>query len=178
MTRQINVSMIGSKFMGRAHSNAWATVGHFFDVDPLPVMHLVCARNGAELAEFAARWGWAKTTTDWREAVTSDEVDLVDVATPNNVHAEQAIAALEAGKHVACEKPLAGTLADAEAMAAAAAVADGLDLRVVQLSTGAGHRAGPPARRRGRARADLSRACRVSAELGWPRHPAVVALPR
>src|SRR5262245_10181244 len=123
MTRQINVSMLGSKFMGRAHSNAWATVGHFFDVDPLPVMQLVCARNGAELADFAARWGWAKTTTDWREAVTSDEVDLVDVATPNNVHAQQAIAALEAGKHVACEKPLAGTLADAEAMAAAAAAA-------------------------------------------------------
>jgi predicted dehydrogenase len=125
MTRQINISMIGSKFMGRAHSNAWATVGHFFDVDPQPVMHLVCARNAAELDEFAARWGWAKTTTDWREAVTSDDVELVDVATPNNVHAEQAIAALEAGKHVACEKPLAGTLADAEAMAAAAAVATG-----------------------------------------------------
>ena len=125
MTNDINVAMIGSKFMGRAHSNAWASVGHFFDVDPRPLMHLVCARNGDELAEFAARWGWATTTTDWREAVTSDDVDLVDVATPNNVHAEQAIAALEAGKHVACEKPLAGTLADAEAMAAAAAAASG-----------------------------------------------------
>ena len=125
MTRRINIALIGSKFMGRAHSNAWSTVGHFFDVDPLPVMHLVCGRNEGELAEFATRWGWAGTTTDWRAAVTSDDVELVDVATPNNVHAEQAIAALEAGKHVACEKPLAGTLADAEAMAAAAASASG-----------------------------------------------------
>jgi predicted dehydrogenase len=125
MTRRINVALIGTKFMGRAHSNAWATVGHFFDADPLPVMDLVCGRNATELAEFANRWGWARTTTDWREAATSGEVELVDIATPNNVHAEQAIAALEAGKHVACEKPLAGTLADAEAMAAAAAEAAG-----------------------------------------------------
>lgn len=125
MSDRINVALIGSKFMGRAHSNAWATVGHFFDVDPLPTMQLVCARNGAELAAFANRWGWANCTTDWRMAATSGEIDLVDIATPNNAHAEQAIAALEAGKHVACEKPLAGTLADAEAMAVAAAAATG-----------------------------------------------------
>ena len=121
----INVALIGSKFMGRAHSNAWSNVGHFFDVDPAAAMHLVCARDADELAAFATRWGWAGSTTDWRAAVTADDVDLVDIATPNNVHAEQAIAALEAGKHVACEKPLAGTLADAEAMAAAAAAAVG-----------------------------------------------------
>jgi predicted dehydrogenase len=125
MTNHINIAMIGSKFMGRAHSNAWSTVSHFFDVDPLPAMHVVCGRNESELAEFAARWDWAGTTTDWRQAATADDVDLVDIATPNNVHAEQAIAALEAGKHVACEKPLAGTLADAEAMGAAAASAPG-----------------------------------------------------
>lgn len=125
MSDRINVALIGSKFMGRAHSNAWATVGHFFDVDPLPRMQLVCARNPAELADFATRWGWASSTTDWRTAATSGEIDLVDIATPNNAHAEQAIAALEAGKHVACEKPLAGRLADAEAMAVAAAAAVG-----------------------------------------------------
>jgi len=125
VTKSVKVALIGSKFMGRAHSNAWATVGHFFDVDPQASMHLVCARNPSELTAFATRWGWAGSTTDWREAVTSDDVDLVDIATPNNAHAEQAIAALEAGKHVACEKPLAGTLADAEAMAAAAATAPG-----------------------------------------------------
>jgi predicted dehydrogenase len=125
VTRHINIALIGSKFMGRAHSNAWLNVGKFFDVDPLPTMHTVVARNDSELTAFAARWGWQHHTTDWHAAVTSDDVGLVDIGTPNNVHAEQAIAALEAGKHVACEKPLAGTLSDARAMAAAAVAAPG-----------------------------------------------------
>lgn len=125
MTGQINVAMLGSKFMGRAHSNAWMNVAKFFASDPAPVMHTVVARNEAELGEFAATWGWHHSTTDWRDAVTSEEIGLVDIGTPNNVHAEQAIAALEAGKHVACEKPLAGTLADAQIMAAAAGEAAG-----------------------------------------------------
>ena len=122
---QINIALLGSKFMGRAHSNAWLNVGKFFDVDPLPTMHTVVGRNAADLDAFARQWGWAETSTDWRSTVSSDAVDLVDIGTPNNVHAEQAIAALEAGKHVACEKPLAGTLADAEAMVDAAATAAG-----------------------------------------------------
>ncbi|TDT18131.1 putative dehydrogenase [Ilumatobacter fluminis] len=121
MTDQLNIALIGSKFMGRAHSNAWLNVGRFFDVARNPVMHTVAGRNEVELREFAERWGWANTTTDWRTAVADADVDLIDIATPNHVHAEQAIAALEAGKHVVCEKPLAGTLADAEAMVAAAA---------------------------------------------------------
>ena len=122
---EINIALLGSKFMGRAHSNAWLSVGKFFDVDPMPSMHTVVGRNAAELDDFAAQWGWAHATTDWLRAVTSDDIGLVDIGTPNNVHAEQAIATLEAGKHVACEKPLAGTLADAEAMAAAADAAPG-----------------------------------------------------
>jgi predicted dehydrogenase len=125
MTGDINVALLGTKFMGRAHSNAWLNVAKFFDVDPRPTMHTVVGRNAKDLAEFAARWGWKQHTTDWKAAVTSDEIGLVDIGTPNNAHAEQAIAALEAGKHVACEKPLAGTLADARAMAAAAAGAAG-----------------------------------------------------
>lgn len=120
MTAAIHVALIGSKFMGRAHSNAWLNVGRFFPVDPVPVMHTVVARNAEETRDFAERWGWRHAATDWQAAVTDPEIDLVDIGTPNHVHAEQAIAALEAGKHVACEKPLAGTLADAEAMAAAA----------------------------------------------------------
>ncbi len=120
MTSHINIALLGSKFMGRAHSNAWLNVGKFFSVDPLPTMHTVVGRNEGELREFAEQWGWQHHTTDWRAAVTSDDVQLVDIGTPNNVHAEEAILALEAGKHVACEKPLAGTLADAVAMAAAA----------------------------------------------------------
>jgi predicted dehydrogenase len=125
MTERINIALIGSKFMGRAHSNAWLKVAKFFDVDPIPVMHSVVGRNGSEVGSFAERWGWQHASTDWRAVVTSEAVGLVDIATPNHVHAEQAIAALEAGKHVACEKPLAGTLADAESMAAAASSAPG-----------------------------------------------------
>lgn len=122
----INVALIGTKFMGRAHSNAWLSVAKFFDVDPQPVMHSVAGRNAADLEAFAARWGWQSSSTDWRAAVSAPEVGLVDIATPNGVHAEQSMAALEAGKHVVCEKPLAATLADAEAMAATAADAPGM----------------------------------------------------
>jgi predicted dehydrogenase len=113
--------MIGSKFMGRAHSNAWLSANRFFDLPCRAVMHVVAARDPAQTAAFADRWGWANATTDWRAAVTGGDVDLVDVGTPNHVHAEQSIAALEAGKAVACEKPLAGTLDDARAMRDAAA---------------------------------------------------------
>lgn len=125
MSDRLNVTLLGSKFMGRAHSNAWGQVGRFFDVSPRPTMHTVVARNAEELADFAATWGWQNHTTDWRAAVADDATDLVDIATPNDVHRDAAIAALEAGKHVACEKPLAATLEDAEAMAAAAANASG-----------------------------------------------------
>ncbi len=125
MPEHINVALLGSKFMGKAHSNAWGQVARFFDVPLQPRLHTIVARNEEELAAFAEQWGWANHTTDWRAAVTDPAIDLVDIGTPNNVHAEVAIAALEAGKHVACEKPLAGTLEDAEAMAAAAAAAPG-----------------------------------------------------
>jgi predicted dehydrogenase len=121
MTAEINVALTGSKFMGRAHSNAWLKVAKFFHVDPVPVLHTVVARNPTELTAFASRWGWQHATTDWRAAVESPDIGLVDIATPNNTHADQAIAALAAGKHVACEKPLARTLGEAEAMAQAAA---------------------------------------------------------
>jgi predicted dehydrogenase len=125
VTDLINVALLGSKFMGRAHSNAWLNVAKFFPDVPLPVMHTVAGRNAAELQAFAKQWGWANSSTDWKAVVQSDDISLVDIGTPNDVHAEQAIAALEAGKHVACEKPLAGTLDDAKAMAAAAEQAPG-----------------------------------------------------
>lgn len=125
MSEHLNVALLGSKFMGRAHSNAWLNAARFFDVAPAPVLHTVAARNVTQLEEFARNWGWQNTTTDWRAAVTDEDIGLVDIVTPNHLHAEQAIAALEAGKYVACEKPLAGTLADAEEMAAAAESAGG-----------------------------------------------------
>lgn len=120
MPKHCNVALIGQKFMGRAHSNAYTQAGHFFDLPMKPVLHTICARNGDELTPFAERWGWKNTTTRWRDLAKNDEIDLVDVSTPNDVHAEQAIAMLEAGKHVACEKPLAGSLSDARAMRDAA----------------------------------------------------------
>ena len=116
----INACLVGQKFMGRTHSNAFLKVAKFFDVPVKPVMHTVCGRNQQELEEFAKKWGWQHASTDWRKSVASPEIGLVDIGTPNDVHAEQSIAALEAGKHVACEKPLAGTLDDARAMRDAA----------------------------------------------------------
>ncbi len=106
--------------MGRAHSNAWGQVGKFFDLPVVPRLVAISARDAATLGPFALRWGFERYTTDWRLLAHDPEIQLVDVATPNHVHAEQAVAMLEAGKHVACEKPLAGTLADARAMRDAA----------------------------------------------------------
>jgi predicted dehydrogenase len=125
MARPLNIALIGQKFMGRAHSNAWGQVGRFFDLPRPVVLAAVAARNESELAPFAARWGWARHTSNWQDLAEDPAIDLVDVGTPNDVHAEQAIAMLEAGKHVACEKPLAGTLDDARAMRNAARNAKG-----------------------------------------------------
>jgi predicted dehydrogenase len=112
----VNVCLVGHKFMGRTHSNGYLKVGKFFDPPVLPVMHTIAGRNKAELDEFAQRWGWKHTSTDWKQAISNPDVGLVDIGTPNNMHAEMSIAALEAGKNVACEKPLAGNLAEARQM--------------------------------------------------------------
>jgi predicted dehydrogenase len=121
----LNIALLGTKFMGRAHSNAWTSAPRFFDLPRQPVKHTAVGRDREALDAFARRWGWEHTTTRWRQAVTDPEIDLVDVGTPNNLHADQSIAALEAGKHVACEKPLAGTLDDARRMTTAASRAAG-----------------------------------------------------
>ncbi|MFN0243439.1 MAG: Gfo/Idh/MocA family protein [Planctomycetota bacterium] len=115
------IALIGQKFMGRAHANAWGQAGRFFELARRPYVHTAAARDARELAAFAARFEIAKTTSDWRTIAEDEEVELVDIATPNDAHAEMSIAMLAAGKHVACEKPLAGTLADARAMRDAAA---------------------------------------------------------
>ncbi|QOR69611.1 Gfo/Idh/MocA family oxidoreductase [Ruania alkalisoli] len=128
----LNVAMIGYAFMGAAHSQGWRVAPRFFDLPLNPVQHLICGRNPENLAAAAANLGWAHTETDWRTAIARDDVDLVDICTPGNTHAEIAIAALEAGKHVLCEKPLANSVAEAEQMAAAAekAAANGVKAMV------------------------------------------------
>jgi len=116
----LNVCLIGQKFMGRAHSNAYSQAPRFFKLPAKLVMHTVVGRDAAGLNSFAAKWGWHHASTNWREAIANPEIDLVDVTSANDMHREMVVAALEAGKHVACEKPLAGTFADARAMRDAA----------------------------------------------------------
>lgn len=123
--RTVGVGMVGHAFMGRVHSQAWRSVGAFFDLPVTPVMAVLAGRSKERAAAAAARLGWASVETDWRELVKRDDVQIVDICTPGDSHAEIAIAALAAGKHVICEKPLANTVAEAEAMAEAAAGAPG-----------------------------------------------------
>lgn len=120
MTGTLDVALIGQRFMGRAHSNAWRQVAPFFDPPLHPFLHTIAGRGSESLEAFAKRWGWTNWTTRWQDLAEDPEIDLVDIGTPNDVHREQAILMLEAGKHVACEKPLAGTLDDARAMRDAA----------------------------------------------------------
>ena len=118
--KTVNVAMIGQGFMGRTHSNAWNQVAKFFDVPLHPVMHTCFGQPGENPPAFAANWGWARASTNWRKTVKDPAIDLVDVATPNFMHAPVAKAAIAAGKPVFCEKPIAGTLKDAREMVAAA----------------------------------------------------------
>ncbi|HLT67938.1 MAG TPA: Gfo/Idh/MocA family oxidoreductase, partial [Microbacterium sp.] len=120
MTGALRVAMIGYGFMGAAHSQAWRTAPRVFDLPRDVEMAVVVGRNPEAVADAAAKWGWQESATDWRDVVTRDDIDIVDIVTPGHSHHEIAIAALEAGKHVLCEKPLANSEEDAEAMAEAA----------------------------------------------------------
>jgi predicted dehydrogenase len=106
MTKPVNVGMIGYGFMGRAHSNAYAKLNHFFDLQHRPVLKAVCARNAEKAKAFAEKWGYESVETDWRKLIARSDIDLIDICTPNNTHAEIAIAAAKAGKMILCEKPL------------------------------------------------------------------------
>lgn len=121
----LRVGMVGHAFMGAAHSQAWRTAGRVFDLPLNPVPVALCGRNADAVRLAAGRHGWASTETDWRALVARDDIDLVDICTPGDSHADIALAALAAGKHVLCEKPLANTVAEAEAMTRAAEEAYG-----------------------------------------------------
>lgn len=120
----LRVALIGHGFMGAAHSQGWRVAPRFHELPAEPEMALLVGRNARAVEASARKWGWAETHTDWQTAVARDDIDVIDIVTPGGSHAEIAIAALEAGKHVLCEKPLANTLEEAEAMAAAADRAD------------------------------------------------------
>src|SRR4051794_21400325 len=105
MTTPLNVGMIGYGFMGRAHSNAYHRVNDFFDLPYRPVLKAACARDGDKVKAFAQKWGYESVETDWRRLIDRKDIQLVDICTPNNPHAEIALAAAAAGKMILCEKP-------------------------------------------------------------------------
>lgn len=111
-----NIGIIGTKFMGRAHSNAWKKVPLFFNLDSELVLKAACGRNEASLKEFANIWSWEETETDWKKLVSRPDIDIIDIALPQNLHFEVATAAAKEGKHIFCEKPLAMNSKQAEEM--------------------------------------------------------------
>ena len=118
--KPLNIALIGYQFMGKAHSNAYRQVARFFDLDVEPVMKVLVGRDEAKVRAASEKFGWQEYVTNWEDVVNRSDIDLVDIATTNNVHAQMAIAAAKCGKHVLCEKPLATNLADAKAALAAA----------------------------------------------------------
>lgn len=118
--RKLNIAMIGSGFIAKAHSNAFHQVGHFFPISFELGLKVICGRNKAKLDAMSSQWGWQEVSTDWQEVVSRTDIQVVDIAVPNALHAPIAVAAAKTGKMVWCEKPLATSLAEAEAMAQAA----------------------------------------------------------
>lgn len=119
MTKPLNIGLIGYGFMGRTHSNAYRQAPQFFDCEIKPVLKACCARNEEKIKAFAENWGYESYETDWKKLIARDDIDAVDICTPNNLHKEIAIAAAKAGKMILCEKPLSMNVAEGEEMCAA-----------------------------------------------------------
>jgi len=119
MKKELRIGLVGYGFMGRTHSNAYSQVAHFFDTQHIPVRQAVCGRDEAKVKAFAEKWGYASHETDWRELVKRADIDAVDICTPNDSHAEIALACIANGKMILCEKPLALNGEQGEAMVAA-----------------------------------------------------------
>ncbi len=114
--KPLRIGLVGYGFMGRTHSNAYRQVSQFFDVDYRPELKAVCGRDQKKVEEFASRWGYESIETDWQSLVKRKDIDVVDIASPNDTHTPIAVAAAEAGKIVLCEKPLGRDLAEAKQM--------------------------------------------------------------
>jgi predicted dehydrogenase len=119
MKKPLRIAMIGHQFMGRAHSNAWRQVGHFFDAPFEPVMQVICGRDAERTRAAAEKLGWQEASVSWEATVRRPDIDAVDICTPGDLHRPVALAAAAAGKAVLCEKPLARDLAEAQEMLAA-----------------------------------------------------------
>ncbi|MDP6929698.1 MAG: Gfo/Idh/MocA family oxidoreductase [Planctomycetota bacterium] len=116
MAKPLNIGMIGYGFMGRAHSNAYCKVGNFFDLEYQPVLKAACARDEERAKAFASNWGYESVETDWRKLIERDDIDAIDICTPNNLHKEISLAAAAAGKMILCEKPLSMNTDEGEEM--------------------------------------------------------------
>jgi len=114
--KELNIGLVGYKFMGKAHSHAYKDVSMFFDVPLRPVMKVICGRDEANVKDAAQKFGWQEYETSWENLVMRNDIDLIDITAPSNVHKDIAIAAAQAGKHILCEKPLALSLSDAREM--------------------------------------------------------------
>ena len=157
MTKKpLNIGLVGYGFMGRTHSNAFLQAPRYFDLPFKPVLKAVAARNKERVQAFASNWGYESGETDWRALVDRRDIDVIDIASPNDTHAEIAIAAARAGKMVMCEKPLARTAAEAVAMVAEVETSRRAELGLVQLSSCAGSRPAPASHRRRETRAHFS----------------------
>ncbi len=117
--KKVNVALIGTKFMGKAHSNAFRQVGRFFDLPVEPVMKVICGRSESDTKDAAEKLGWEEWDTNWKRVITREDIDVVDVSASGDQHHPMVVAAAKAGKHIICEKPLANTLKQAEDMVAA-----------------------------------------------------------
>ncbi len=120
MNKALGIGLIGYNFMGKAHSQAWRNAANYFDLELEPKLRVVCGRSADDVQQFAKRWGWESAETDWRRVLERDDVDVIDISTPNALHKEMAVAAAAAGKHIFCEKPFALSTAEAAEMLAAA----------------------------------------------------------
>ncbi|MEY4320805.1 MAG: hypothetical protein RLZZ471_746, partial [Actinomycetota bacterium] len=123
MQRPLRVAMIGYGFMGKVHSHAWRSVNRFFPDSPQVEMSVICGRNAEALEDARKTFGWEEAETDWPKVISRSDIDIIDICTAGDTHEEIAIAALQAGKHVICEKPLANTANEAKKMAEAAGLA-------------------------------------------------------
>ncbi len=132
--KELRIGLIGTGFMGRTHSNGYNRVPNFFpDLAYTPVLKTVCSRNAEKVQAFADQWGYESIETDWKAVIARDDIDAVDICTPNDTHAEIAIAAAKAGKMILCEKPIARNMEEGQRMVDAAEQGGREYNRLVQL---------------------------------------------